>query len=111
MVCATPRPGMMVTFGRAGRSVCLGIAGSSQYELRHRFNVIRLWKDVDGLNATEPVSRGHEMARISRQCGGIARDVDDATRLQRRDCSHDLRGARAWRVEHDQIGCETWQVR
>src|SRR5262249_17440408 len=42
---------------------------SSQYELRHRFNVIRLGEDVEGLYAPEAIPRGHEGAGVTGQCG------------------------------------------
>src|SRR5262245_64112899 len=94
MVCATPRPGMIVTLGRAGRSVCFGMPRSLQYEFRHRFNVIRVREDVDRLDAREAVAARHEIASITCQGRGIAGYVDHATRSPGNQLRHDLGRAR-----------------
>ena len=40
-----------------------------------------LRKHVDGLHIGDGIAAGGEVRRVTRQGGGVARDVDDAARL------------------------------
>src|SRR5689334_22934690 len=104
MVWLTPRPGMMVTLGRAGFSCCLGIdadlrgrgdaprtrksedrgaPSSSQQQRRDAFDVERLRKKIDRLHARDAIAVRCEETHVACEGSRIARDVDDATAPER----------------------------
>src|SRR5439155_12500109 len=125
MVWLTPRPGMIVTFGRAAFSLCFGINSgppgsgsaraaaprrrigvpppSSQAYSCYTFDVICLRKHVDRLHAAKTIAGAEEYAHVARQRGRVAGHVDDARRPERGERGHGVGRPGARRVEDDRV--------
>src|SRR4051794_9376125 len=72
---------------------------------RHALDVRGLREHVDRAHLPQRVAGVRHLARVRRQRGGIARDVDHLLGLRLDDASHDLlRQAGPRRVDHDHVG-------
>lgn len=75
----------------------------SSFQHDHVFHVLRMWEHVHGAYSHDFVLR-IQQSQVTRLCGRIATDVDDAMRCGKQDGLYDVFvHAGSWRVRDDYV--------